>query len=57
MTTTERQPARSTSVRRQLAPEVRQAAARMVIAASKANGKTPDQRIVDIAEGKTSPPA
>ena len=33
--------------------EVRRAAARMVIAASEANGETPDPKIVAIAEGKT----
>jgi nucleoid-associated protein YgaU len=38
--------------RRRRSREVRQAAARMVIAASKANGETPDPRIVAVAEGK-----
>lgn len=48
MTTTERQ---ATGLRRRrLAPEVRQAAARMVVAANVANGKTTDPRIVAIAE-------
>lgn len=40
--------------RRVLAPEVRRAAARMVIAANKANGEASDPRIVAIAEGKLS---
>lgn len=38
--------------RRILAPAARQAAARMVLAADKANGKTPDPRIEAIAEGR-----
>jgi uncharacterized protein (DUF1778 family) len=36
--------------RRRLAPEARQAAARVVVAANEANGKTPDPRIIAIAE-------
>jgi hypothetical protein len=38
--------------RRLLAPRARQAAARAVIAANKANGVDPDPRIVAVAEGK-----
>lgn len=45
-------PAKTYARRRPLAPEARQAAARMVIAASRASGKTPEQWIVDIAEDK-----
>jgi hypothetical protein len=40
--------------RRRRSLEVRQAAPRMVIAASKANGETPDPRIVAVAEGKST---
>ena len=43
--------------RRRRSLAVRQAAARMVIAASKANGETPDPRIVAVAEGKPTNPA
>lgn len=51
MTTTER---RNTTgaPRRPLAPAARRAAARMVIAADKASGKTSDPRVVAIAEGR-----
>jgi hypothetical protein len=38
--------------RRVLAPEARRAAARVVIAANKADGETPDPRIVAVAESK-----
>jgi hypothetical protein len=55
MTATEDKAQRGTyPKRRVLAPEVRRAAARMVIAANKANGETPDPRIVAVAEGKAS---
>mgnify|MGYP006876078442 CR=1 FL=1 len=52
MTTAAANATRSTDFRRPLAPEARQAAARMVISASRASGKTPEQWIVDIADGK-----
>ncbi len=56
MTTTER---RNTAgaPRRPLAPAARRAAARMVIAADKASGKTSDPRVVAIAEGHDTGPA
>lgn len=38
------------STRRRRSPAVRQAAARMVVAADRANGKKSDPRIVEIAE-------
>lgn len=53
MTTTDRAATPpATTPRRPLGPAARRAAARMVIAANKANGETPDPRIVAIAEGK-----
>lgn len=52
MTTAKRD---AVSARRRWRPmEVRQAAARLVIAANIANGKQPDPRVVAIAEGKQS---
>ncbi|GLB86837.1 hypothetical protein SRL2020028_60930 [Mycobacterium kiyosense] len=50
-TTSTRRPLAPTG-RRPLGPAARRAAARMVIAANKANGETPDPRIVAVAEGK-----
>ena len=49
MTTIER---KSAATRRRRPAEVREAAARMVIAANTANGKKTDPRIVAIAEGR-----
>jgi hypothetical protein len=40
----------SSTRRRRRSPAVRQAAARMVVAADRANGKKSDPRIVEIAE-------
>lgn len=51
MTTTEHQ-ASGPAKRRPLAPEVRRAAARMILAANKANREEPDPRVVAIAEGR-----
>lgn len=44
--------AAAVSKRRRRSLEVSQTAARMVIAASEANGETPDPRVVAVAEGK-----
>ena len=44
-------PAKTYARRRPLAPAARQAAARAVMAANKANGKPSDPRIVAIAKG------
>jgi hypothetical protein len=40
----------ASTTRRRRSPAVRQAAARMVVAADRANGKNSDPRIVEIAE-------
>jgi hypothetical protein len=53
MTTGRTTPPGGATTRRPLAPEVRRAAVRAVIAANTANGKETDARIVAIAEGKT----